>query len=212
MPLFRPFGELTPIFRLFDDIAVASQRAGAAHGTRSFQPRFDVRETQDAYELQGDLPGLASDNINIEWQDDQTLTISGHTSRSAETQPEDASAAEPVVAESSKAAESSSPHLQPTVEDDAEEPGTPTLAADDDWTEVTKQPTEEATKQETAKPASQRPKYWVSERSRGSFSRTWKFASRVDTESVSASLKDGILSIVVPKATPFEPKKVSIEQ
>jgi HSP20 family protein len=213
MPFFRPFQELTPIFRLLDDYAVASQRHGfpGSQGVRSFQPSFDVRETKDAYELQGDLPGIASQDVSVEWQDDQTLTISGHSSHSSETAPADEAPAAETASEEAEVAESSSAKFQATVEDSNDEPATPTTA-DEDWTEVAKQP--ETTKepaQEAPKPASQHPKYWVSERSYGKFSRTWKFPSRVDTENVTASLKDGILSIVVPKASPFEPKKVAIE-
>jgi len=201
---------------LLDDFADASQRHGAGQTVRSFQPRFDVRETKDAYELQGDLPGIASDNVNVEWQDNQTLTISGHSSRSSETTPAEETPAAATTETPPEEAESSSTKFQATVEDSQDEPGTPATATSEaeGWTEVTKQPAQETTKEATkeATPTtSPSPKYWVSERSYGSFSRTWTFPSRVDTENVTASLKDGILSIVVPKASPFEPKKVAIE-
>lgn len=43
--------------------------------------------------------------------------------------------------------------------------------------------------------------YWVSERSVGEFHRTFSFPSRVDSEGVKAKLKNGILSVTVPKVT-----------
>lgn len=46
-----------------------------------------------------------------------------------------------------------------------------------------------------------KPNYWVSERSVGEFHRTFTFPSRVDNEGVKAKLKDGILSVTVPKVT-----------
>lgn len=54
-------------------------------------------------------------------------------------------------------------------------------------------------------------KYWVSERSIGQFSRTFTFPGRVDQDGVKASMKNGILSIVVPKSRKAEGRKISIQ-
>jgi HSP20 family protein len=45
-------------------------------------------------------------------------------------------------------------------------------------------------------------KLWVSERSAGDFSRSFHFPTRVNQDAVKATMKNGILSIVVPKAAP----------
>nr|AAV33735.1 30 kDa heat shock protein [Trichophyton rubrum] len=50
----------------------------------------------------------------------------------------------------------------------------------------------------------------MTERSVGEFNRVFKFPSRVDQDAVSASLKDGILSVNVPKAAPPTVKKINI--
>ncbi|KAI5289691.1 hypothetical protein KEM52_000693 [Ascosphaera acerosa] len=42
-------------------------------------------------------------------------------------------------------------------------------------------------------------KYWVTERTTGAFHRTFNFPSRVDQDRVTATLRDGLLSIYVPK-------------
>lgn len=55
------------------------------------------------------------------------------------------------------------------------------------------------------------PKYWVSERSVGEFHRAFTFPSLVDQNAVKASLKNGILSVVVPKATHHEAKRIMVE-
>jgi len=55
------------------------------------------------------------------------------------------------------------------------------------------------------------PKYWVSERSVGEFRRDFSFPARIDQDAVKASLKNGVLSIVVPKAKAVKSKKVTIE-
>ncbi|KAI9783659.1 MAG: hypothetical protein M1839_003507 [Geoglossum umbratile] len=55
-------------------------------------------------------------------------------------------------------------------------------------------------------------KYWVSERSVGEYHRSFSFPARVDQDAVKASLKNGILSVVVPKAAPAPLKKISVAE
>jgi HSP20 family molecular chaperone IbpA len=43
-------------------------------------------------------------------------------------------------------------------------------------------------------------RYWLVERSFGEFSRTFNFPHAVQQDNVTASLKDGILTVSVPKA------------
>jgi HSP20 family molecular chaperone IbpA len=52
---------------------------------------------------------------------------------------------------------------------------------------------------EKEKEKEKRPKYWVSERSVGEFSRSFSFPGHVDIDRVKASLDHGILKVVVPK-------------
>ena len=54
-------------------------------------------------------------------------------------------------------------------------------------------------------------KYWVNERSVGEFERIFTFPGRVDQEAVKASLKNGILSVVVPKVVATEARRINIE-
>ncbi|KAJ4165813.1 hypothetical protein LMH87_007428 [Akanthomyces muscarius] len=41
------------------------------------QPKFDIRETEDAYELSGELPGMKKDDISITFKEPHTLQIDG---------------------------------------------------------------------------------------------------------------------------------------
>lgn len=43
----------------------------------AWQPKFDIRETADHFELSGELPGMKKEDINIEFVEPQTLHISG---------------------------------------------------------------------------------------------------------------------------------------
>lgn len=120
---------------------------------QAFNPRFDVRESQEAYHLDGELPGIARKDIEIEFSDPQTLIVKGHTEREYQTgSPEEGDA------------ETGTNH-----------------------------------------------RYWARERSVGQFQRSFSFPSRVDQNAVKASLKDGILSVVIPKATAATSKKITIE-
>lgn len=54
-------------------------------------------------------------------------------------------------------------------------------------------------------------KYWLSERSVGEFQRVLSFPTRVDQDNVKASLKNGVLSVTLPKAAPPPAKRITIE-
>jgi HSP20 family protein len=194
MSLFVPrFNELSPIFRLADELDRASRNGPFGNSlqgsTRSFAPRFDIKETKDAYELHGELPGIDQSDVNIEWTDDNTISISGHTEKTYESK-------------SDEGVESKAKSHQPTVEEEGKESANSgesnTVAKRDNRTDIEKADTD-------------RPRFWVSERSYGSFHRTFQLPSLVDHENVKASLKDGILKIVVPKAKAREPRKIQLQ-
>jgi HSP20 family protein len=60
-------------FRLLDEMFRTSGNGGRVTG---FTPPLDVRETEDEYLVMVDLPGVKSEDVTIEL-DDQVLTISG---------------------------------------------------------------------------------------------------------------------------------------
>merc|ERR1712137_641677 len=196
MSLFPRFTqEFAPIFRLFDEYDRQAFRDvdGQFQSIRSFTPKFDVKETKDAYELHGELPGIEQKNINIEWTDNNTLTVSGkHEHVREEGQ-------RPTAIEGGEEQKKIESH-QPRVEDES-------IESSNKGTQVAKQ----SDQQGVAKKEEPKHKYWVSERSVGSFHRSFAFPARVDQDAVKASLKDGILSIVVPKSTAPATRKVNIE-
>ncbi|PLB35215.1 Hsp20/alpha crystallin family protein [Aspergillus candidus] len=170
MSLFRTMptgGDFAPLFRLLDDYDVHRSGKGQTTPVRSFSPRFDVRESQDAYLLDGELPGIAQEDIEIEFSDHQTLVVKGRTERQYHSEPSD----------------------QESNQSDT-----------DDNTQ---------TGEKRVKKSNHR--FWVNERSVGEFHRSFNFPNRVDQDNVKASLKHGVLSIVVPKATASGSKKITIE-
>jgi HSP20 family molecular chaperone IbpA len=195
----EPATSFTPLFRLLEDYENFNSGNTKHHHRngvmKTFSPKFDVKEVSDAYELHGELPGIEQNNVQIEFTDAQTLTVKGRTERSFTSGTPPAG-----LVESSKTAgaitensESKDHGHRATVEDED--------APEKSSTEVTK-----------AEPKDTEPKakYWVSERSVGEFSRSFSFPVRVDQDAVHASMKNGILSIVVPKAKKLETRKITI--
>ncbi|GLI80718.1 heat shock protein [Penicillium ochrochloron] len=170
MSLFRTSfpsgGDFAPLFRLLDDYDL-HRSSRQTTSNRTFHPRFDVRESEDSYHLDGELPGIAQKDISIEFTDPNTLVVKGRTEREYHTT-------------------------------DANQP-----AGDDDSTVA-----EAGDQAQTTKPSH---RYWASERSVGEFQRTFAFPGRVDQDNVKANLKNGILSVVIPKSTVPTAKKITIE-
>jgi len=216
MPLFFPrIQEFSPIFRIAEELERASRQESMrcsppSYNTQSFTPRFDVKEVDGAYELNGELPGIEQSDVNIEWVDDTTISVSGTTKRHVETT-NSSGATEAKEATSDVAAADEwtdvSEHQnyqKPSVEDDGAEKN------DSEKSESSQDVTKTEPEKTTAQPAAPKSRYWVSERSYGSFRRTFKFPVRVEHDAVKASLKNGVLSVVVPKAKPREPRQVTI--
>lgn len=53
--------------------------------------------------------------------------------------------------------------------------------------------------------------YYTYERSFGSFSRTFTLPEGVDADQIKASMKDGVLTIELPKRPELQPKKVAVK-
>ena len=154
LPRFAAFApsraEFGPFFNLFNDTFSELQKISDTM-PRTWAPRFDMKETQDSFVLDGELPGIDQKDVTIEFVDDQMLSIKGHT----ESVKEEGKA--PKEGEAGK-----------------------TVA-------------------QGKKSEEEEPTYWYSERSVGEFARTFGFPTPIDQDKVKASLKDGVLHVVVPK-------------
>lgn len=182
--------EFSPLYRLMDDY-VNLTRDFPSHipkSLKSFQPKFDVSETKEGYTLHGELPGMEQKDVNIEWTDGNTLTVSGRSEHRHE------------ISSESEKSTTTSEH-QASVEDEANK-------------ESSENPSDKVATTNQSKAvqkAEDGPKYWVSERSVGEFSRSFSFPIRIDQDNVKASLKNGILEVVVPKSAKPAARKITIE-
>lgn len=185
MSLFRSMpstsGDFAPLFRLLDDYDVHRTSRGQVSSMRSFTPRFDVRESDDAYHLDGELPGIPQKNIDIEFSDHNTLVIKGRSERESIT--------------------TNDPQADATEEGQGEDTSSGAVQTGNKEQSVTTKADNSDTKH----------RYWASERSMGEFHRTFSFPGHVDQENVKASLKNGVLSVAVPKSTASGSKKITIE-
>jgi len=180
-PRFSSPSELRPLFRVLDEALAGPENWQTTRGSRrAFSPNFDIKETEATYELHGELPGVEQKDISIEFVDPTTLVIKGHTEKTYE--------------------EGTRPK---------ELEGVPEQGK---ITEGEGKENEHGHGHGGKKGAKEKPqhRYWVSERSVGEFQRSFSFPTTVDQDKVAASLKNGILSIVVPKNTAPATKKIEI--
>jgi len=160
-------------------------RVSGRHTT--FSPKYDLIELSDAFYLHGELAGVQQDDIEIEFTDPHTMTIRGHSERSG-TPP--MRLVKGTMSRSATTGDSKVSSLHERAEDE--------------------RTTHEETCTASLQPPQAKEKYWLSERSVGEFSRSFKFHVCVDHDRVQASMKDGLLSIVVPKAEKHVSCKVTI--
>jgi len=185
-------GGFRSLFRMMDDIATNYENTlPSSTSIRAFSPKFDVVENKDAYQLHGELPGLDQKNVSIEFTDPHTLVIKGHTELQYEQ-------SEPADSGDKKGTDSPQ---KASVEDENAEKSKETAVT-----------TTDSSKKEVAKAGHHKTKYWVSERSVGEFYRSFSFPNPVDQEGVKATMKQGLLSITVPKVSASKgSRRINIE-
>ncbi|KAN0086685.1 heat shock protein Hsp30-like [Elaphomyces granulatus] len=189
-PRFAATGDLSPLFQLFDDYdghhsggPNAGSSASRSQSSQKFSPRFDLREANDSYLLDGEIPGISQSDVEVEFADANILVVKGRSGRDYDT------------ANSSEQVTSLKVH-QVSVEDEVDKGESSVIAsAKPSPKEMSKKSPPEFT-------------YTLSEREVGQFRRKFTFPQKVDQDGVKASLKNGILSIVVPKA---DVRKITIE-
>ncbi|EGX45906.1 hypothetical protein AOL_s00112g95 [Orbilia oligospora ATCC 24927] len=194
--------EMRPWLRLFEELEGSNPQHHNSFRSQlsSFTPSFDVKETKDSYVLDGELPGVTDKSaLDLTFVDENTLVVKGRVERNTETgNPSSSSSGTTEAATENKEQGTTKSYHAPSVEEEGESSAAVTKTSETS-TEIEK-------KQDTGD------KYWVRERYVGEFQRAFNFPQSVDHEAVKASLKDGILSIVVPKKTKPEGfRKINIE-
>jgi len=190
--LYNDDTSFAPLFRLLDDFDNYARQVGGPRDFRrsiAWQPKFDIREFDSHYELHGELPGMDKDNVHLEFTEPQTLRVGGKVERDY------------------SADQQSSDRVKEVGTDDvtAEKHRKAPVADEGDGKELQHAP-DAAVEKRGADSA----RVWLTERSVGEFARSFSFPSAVDQDSVTASFKDGILQIKVPKAAKSGSRRITI--
>lgn len=220
-----PFGFSQPFLRLFNDTFTQlgqlssdldshlAQTFSSSDQPTSWQklltttPKFDVKESEATYILEGELPGVAKSDISLTWADDNTLVLKTQTSTFTEQKPNSISS--PTTATIEQKSEFSSSSLT----NDAGNSPTEMSGANPDSAKSSKtENTDNAIARtndqgtDVAKATPSSPTYHLTERTHSTFQRVFSFAGQVKHDEVKASLKNGVLTVTVPKIMP-EPAK-----
>jgi HSP20 family protein len=138
----------------------------------AISPKYDLIELSDSFCLHGEVPGV-EDDIEIEFTDPQTMTIRGRSERSYASHIPPMGLIQGTMTRSTITKDSKISNLHETAVED---------------------------RRATPQPPQSQEKYLLSERSVGEFSRAFKFHVYIDQDRVQASIKNGLLSIIIPKA------------
>lgn len=170
------------------DKSFALPSLARVNGRRTaFSPKYDLIELPDAFLLHGELAGVQQNDIEIEFTNPQTLTVRGHSERSGIPHQEFAKG----DMSGSNATDYSTVLSPDEIAADERARNTETCTA-------------------TLQPPQAKEKYWLSERFVGDFGRSFKFHVLVDQDRVRASMKNGLLSVIIPKAEKAVNCKVTI--
>jgi len=161
---------------LHDPRAILEGKRGIRHD--AYCPDFDLRETAEAYFLEGEFPGISShEAIKLNWLDGSTLHVEGCICKiDLEKEWGIASA---------------------TTVNPAEHTLDPAKPTNGEWEEVAVTNREDETvKIHIVKDSA---RAWLNERRTGLYRRTFSFRNVVDTDGIQARIRQGLLRVMVPK-------------
>lgn len=177
----------------------------------SFNPKFDVVETKDSYELHGEIPGVERKDISIEFTEPQMIVIHGRVERkyTSGTPPAGLVEGQKAAGAMTEGGESVTPptesHKATVTDEEAEEAE---AAKERGSTDNNKQ--QQVAKTNGHNKPAHHGKFWCQERSVGEFHRTFSFPVPVDEANVKASLDNGILHLSIPKQEKRASRRVEI--
>jgi HSP20 family protein len=171
-----------------------------------YTPDFDLRETPEAYFLDGEFPSIQGrDAINLQWIDGRTLRVQG-TVHKVDLKKE---WGVDVVEERDEAYGRND--LDPRKEMHGDEVASNGLNPNGEIIVASAQTP--ATTPNPARAPATTARIWLNERRAGLFIRNFSFPVPVNTENIQARLSQGLLSIVVPKTdhSIFKNKEIYVE-
>ncbi|KAK4182703.1 HSP20-like chaperone [Podospora australis] len=186
----------TTLFRLLDDFDTYSREVqseekaegrpqGGGRHRRGPRPRFDIRETKDAYELYGEVPGIERKNVHVELTQQNVLLIKGYIERPYDIPRPKKGGASASGSEEKKSAEKNCDACECPKDEQCDKP-----KEESDTTTV---------------------RFLQRERFVGDFAREFAFPGPLSEFDITASLEGGILKVVAPKQQPSKGRKIEIK-
>ncbi|KAI1016064.1 hypothetical protein LB504_009303 [Fusarium proliferatum] len=174
--------------------------------SRPWEPRFEAHETEDSFVLYGELPGMNKEHVTVEFPEPRKLVVSGKVERfTEEPKPVETTTEQTAptqVTDSDNEDTRSRSSYQATVEDDVDDDEFEVLSHTSEKSKTVSQPapenlSEKAQEKQPEQPEESRRSGYSKE-----FSRYFTFPTYINHDAVTADLKDGLLTIVIPKAAP----------
>lgn len=86
MVKYEPFTGFDSISRHMNTLITDLQKNASANNQVAFSPRMDISETEQAYVIHAELPGVKKEDIKISIREDNTLSITGEKKKSEQIQ------------------------------------------------------------------------------------------------------------------------------
>lgn len=226
----RPQPSFNPLFALLNELEGCPGRSNQSchpkathsHTVQRWEPRFTIRETKDAYLVRGEVPGLNKSHVSVEFPEPRKLVVSAkfdtrHDEPTAPTEqaqlptekPQAEDDAVSTVSETATETKSVSSY-QATVEDDDEADDFEVVSHSSKATQEKEESPVEKQQEQVEQPIQEPQPQPFAHRS-GEFSRYFKFPLDVEHDQVTADLKDGLLTITIPKLKQAEPRRITIQ-
>lgn len=174
--------------------------------SRPWEPRFEAHETEDSFVLYGELPGMNKEHVTVEFPEPRKLVVSGKVERfTEELKPVETTTEQttptPVIDSDNEDTRSRSSY-QATVEDDVDDDEFEVLSHTSEKSKTVSQPEPETLREKVQEKQPQQPEEPRRSGYSKEFSRYFTFPTYINHDAVTADLKDGLLTIAIPKATP----------
>jgi HSP20 family protein len=85
---YDPFSGFDAISRHMNTLITDLQKNASVNNQAEFSPRMDISETEQAYFIHAELPGVQKEDIKISISEDKILSISGEKKKSEQVQDE----------------------------------------------------------------------------------------------------------------------------
>lgn len=195
-PFHRPFLSLfndtfSQLDRLSSELNAQINDGGSNFGKMlTMAPKFDVKETESEFILEGELPGVEKKDISLDFVDDNTLVLQARTEKVRQE-----GQISPDSSDREGGKQTDEARKGDAEQEDRNQPED--QSKDKNKEDVSTVATTDKNK-EVSRPAP-KTQYHITERSVGTFRRVFTIPGKIKHAEVKASLRNGVLTVKIPK-------------